>query len=75
MSAFGDGTFKQQILEEIEFRIDEHKIRRSEAVAEVAEVLTWLSRTAFSRDKEIKRVWVEAKEEAKRELQQKLLAS
>ena len=73
MSAFGDNTFKQQILEEIEFRIDEHKIRRSEAVAEVAEVLTWLSRTAFNWDEAIKRIYEEAKEEAKRELQQKLL--
>ena len=72
MSTFGNDSFKQQILDEIEFRIDEHKIKKSEAVAEVAEVLAWLSRSAFNRDEEIKRVRAEAKEEAKRELQQKL---
>lgn len=68
MSWFGDGSFKQDLLDEIESLIESHDMLKSEAVAEVGEVLAYLARGAFNRDEEMMRVKEEAKEEAKREL-------
>jgi hypothetical protein len=72
MSWFGDGTFKQDILERIESERECHGKTKPEAVEEVAEVLAYLTRSAFSRDEEIERVRAEAYEAAKRDLLSKL---
>lgn len=68
MSWFGDGTFKQDVLGWIESERDNHGKSKPEAVEEVAEVLAYLARTAFSRDEEMERVRAEAYEAAKRDL-------
>lgn len=75
MSWYGDGTFKQDLLDSIEDLISKHKLIKSEAVADVADVLAHLALTAFNRDEQMERVRAEAKEEAKRELKAKINAA
>ena len=72
MSWYGDGTFKQDLLDEIEELISKHKLLKSDAVADVADVLANLALTAFNRDEQMERVKADAKEEVKRELIEQL---
>lgn len=72
MSWFGDGSFKQDLLDEIESLIETHNMKKPEAVSEIAEVLAHVACTAFNRDEQMMRVREEAKAEAKRELKARL---
>lgn len=42
MSTFGDGTFKQCVYEEIQWRIESHNLKPSEAIAELMEIARWM---------------------------------
>jgi hypothetical protein len=75
MSFYGDGTFKQDLLDEIEHLISKHKLDKSSAVSDVADVLSYLALTAFNRDAEIEKAKAVAKQEAKRELLAKINAA
>lgn len=68
MSYFGDGTFKQSVLEEIEYRAKDNGMSKPDAASEVAEVLAYLCQSAFNRDEEMERVRVAAVSEARREM-------
>ena len=72
MSQFGDGTFKQDLLDAIENVMDEHNIERHCAAGDVAHVLAYICDTAFSRDKALQAIRVEAVEQAKSDLTAKL---
>lgn len=42
MSTFGDGTFKQNIYEEIQWRVEDANLKPSEAIAELMEIVQWM---------------------------------
>lgn len=42
MSTFGDGTFKQGVYEEIQWRVESHNLKPSEAIAELMEIVQWM---------------------------------
>lgn len=64
MSTFGDGTFKQGVYEEIQWRMKDRNLTPSEAVSEVLEVCQWMM-GCFDYNSE---VYKKAKEDAKAEL-------
>jgi streptomycin 6-kinase len=68
MSAFGDGTFKQNILEEIEYRMKDHNMTRREVASELAYVLAYMCDSALWQDEEIAKVKAQAKIDARKEL-------
>lgn len=72
MSWFGDGTFKQDVLDAIEDARENFGMTKPDAVQDVAEVLAYLAGSAFNRDEEIERVRAEAYEQAKRDLVSKI---
>lgn len=42
MSAFGDGTFKQNIYDEIQWRVKDYNLKPSEAVSELLEICSYM---------------------------------
>ena len=42
MSIFGDGTFKQGVYKEIQWRVESHNLKASEAISELMEIVQWL---------------------------------
>ncbi len=72
MSWFGDGTFKQVILDEIRYHERAYGMRRHAACAAVAEVLTHLCETAFSEDEALAEAREQGRQEAKAELIKRL---
>ena len=58
MSTFGDGTFKQGVYEEIQWRMESYNLKASEAISEVMEIVGWMLTTsdfegeAYERGKE-----------------------
>ena len=63
MSYFPEDSFKQRLLDWVEYEISYEKISRPDVVSMVAEVLSHLADTAFSRDEEIKRIRTEVADE------------
>jgi len=63
MSYFQENSFKQNLLEFIEDEIACNRLSRPDVVSMVAEVLSHLADTAFSRDEEIKRIRTEVADE------------
>lgn len=51
MSEFGYGTFKQDLLDEINYKADQHGVDRLTAISEAMEVISYLARNAFTRMK------------------------
>lgn len=64
MSTFGDGSFKQDVYEQIGYSLVNHDLKPSEAVAEVLEVLQYIL-NGFDYESE---VYKKAKEDARKEL-------
>ncbi len=71
-SDFGYGTFKQRLLDYIvdECRDEGYDLFRG--IEEVMEVVSYLSGIAFQRDEALKKIYEKAKEDARRELIEKL---
>lgn len=42
MSTFGDDTFKQGVYEEIQWRVESHNLKPSEAISELMEIVQWM---------------------------------
>ena len=63
MSYFQENSFKQNLLEFIEGEIACNRLSRPDVVTMVAEVLSHLADTAFSRDEEINRIRTEVADE------------
>jgi len=42
MSTFGDGTFKQGVYEEIQWHVESHNLKPSEAISELMEIVQWM---------------------------------
>ena len=68
MSWFGHGTFKQDVLDDIENQIEHYGGSRLEAVAELGEVMSHLISTAMNRDEALEEVRKRAYEEARADL-------
>lgn len=72
MSEFGYDTFKQDLLDEINYKADQYKMDRLETISEVLEVVSYLARHAFSKDEALEKMKEWAYEEAKRDILAKL---
>lgn len=68
MAYFGYGTFKQSLLEHIEWEVKHENIDAFEAVQEVTEVLAYMANNAYRRDDALKVMFEQAKQAAKEEL-------
>lgn len=68
MSTFGDGTFKQAVLEEIQWRVESYNLSPSEAISEVMEVVQWMLTVSDFEGEAYQR----GKEDAKAEILQKI---
>jgi hypothetical protein len=42
MSTFGDGTFRQDVYEQIQYYVDSHSLKPSEAISELMEIVQWM---------------------------------
>lgn len=68
MSTFGDGTFKQNIYEEIQYRMQDHGLDFPEAVQQVLDVCGWmLCSNTYKED-----IYAQALEQAKAEILAKI---
>lgn len=64
MSTFGDGSFKQDIFEQLVYYVEQHGLEPQEAVSEVLEILQYtLNSFDYS-----SQVYKKAKEDARKEL-------
>lgn len=68
MSTFGDGTFKQGVYEEIQWRMESHNLKASEAISEVMEIVGWMLTTSDFEGEAYER----GKEDAKAEILSKI---
>ena len=68
MSTFGDGTFKQGVYEEIQWRVESHNLKSSEAIAELMEIIQWMLTISDFESEAYER----GKEDAKAEILAKL---
>lgn len=68
MSTFGDGTFKQAVWEEIQWRVESYNLSPSEAISEVMEVVQWMLTVSDFEGEAYQR----GKEDAKAEILQKI---
>lgn len=68
MSTFGDGTFKQGVYDEIQWRVESHNLKASEAIAEVMEIVGWMLTTSNFEGEAYER----GKEDAKAEILSKI---
>lgn len=71
-SFFGYDTFKQRILDHIIYECEQAGIDTFQGVEETMEVVSHLASSAFRRDEALKRLYEQAKEDARRELVAKL---
>jgi hypothetical protein len=71
-STFGDGTFKQRLLEHIMDECEQEGYDLFRGAEETMEVVSHLTSVAFRRDKALKEMYEQAKEAARRELMAKL---
>lgn len=69
MSAFGDGTFKQNIYDEIQWRVKDYDLKPSEAVSELLEICSYML-GSFDYKSE---VYQQALKDAKAEILSKLV--
>lgn len=72
MSWFGDGTFRQDVLEDIEVRMEQHSVSRVDAVSQVAEVLAHLADSVLFKDAALNKLREQAVAEVRRELMAKI---
>lgn len=68
MSTFGDGTFKQGVWEEIQWRVESYNLSPSEVISEVMEIVQWMLTTSDFEGEAYQR----GKEDAKAEILQKI---
>lgn len=68
MSTFGNGTFKQAVWEEIQWRVESYNLSPSEAISEVMEVVQWMLTVSDFEGEAYQR----GKEDAKAEILQKI---
>lgn len=68
MSTFGDGTFKQEVYEEILWRVESHNLKSTEAVGHLMEIVQWMITTCDFEGEAYER----GKEDAKAEILSKI---
>jgi hypothetical protein len=69
---FGDGTFKQRLLEHIIDECEQEGYDMFRGAEETMEVVSHLASIAFRRDKALSEMYEQAKDAARRELMAKL---
>jgi hypothetical protein len=72
MSAFGDGSFKQRLLDHIISECEDEGIDLLYGVEAAMEVVTHLATEAYRRDAGLKAIYERAKRDAREELLSKL---
>ena len=72
MSAFGDGTFKQRILDFVKSECEDFNYDYFDAIGALTDIITELAATAYVKDKSLARLYQQAKEQARDELLAKL---
>jgi hypothetical protein len=72
MSWFGDGTFKQDVLDHVESEINMHNLSRADAIAQLLKVVQHIAETAFSREEALAKAFDDDKKAAYREIRAKI---
>ena len=72
MSWFRNGSFRQDLLDEVEHLLDKHGLSRLDALSEILEVVGHLADNAVFRDEALQKVKEQALREAKQELLSKI---
>jgi hypothetical protein len=72
MSWFGNNTFKQTILDEIESRQEQYNMSRADAISETCQVIAHLADRGVMEREQIEKIREEVKREILADLKQKL---